>query len=84
MGRAGRSARGRGTGIAVDLLSHGEHQLAADYDTGWLDVVTGNARALAFYTRQGWRDTGPVAHAIGTSTGPATVHSNRYEKWLRG
>jgi len=78
------AARGRGTGVAVDLLSHGEHQLAADYDTGWLDVVTGNARARAFYTRQGWRDTGPVAHAIDTSTVPATVHSNRYEKWLRG
>jgi GNAT superfamily N-acetyltransferase len=77
-------ARGRGTGVAAALLSHGEQMLAAEYDTGWLEVVTGNARARAFYARQGWRDTGPADRTIDTSRGPALVPSHRYEKWLRG
>jgi len=78
------AARGRGTGVAADLLTHGERQLAEHYDTAWLDVVTGNGRARAFYARQGWRDTGPSDDSIETSTGPAVVPQHRYEKWLRG
>jgi GNAT superfamily N-acetyltransferase len=78
------AAPARGTGVAAELLTHGEHRLAARYDTAWLDVVTGNARARAFYARQGWRDTGPADHAIDTSIGPVVIHSHRYEKWLRG
>jgi ribosomal protein S18 acetylase RimI-like enzyme len=78
------AARGRGTGVAADLLTHGERQLAEHYDTAWLDVVTGNDRARAFYARQGWRDTGPADDSIETSTGPAVVPQHRYEKWLQG
>ena len=78
------AGRGRGTGVAAELLSHGERQLAERYDTAWLDVVTGNTRARAFYARQGWRDTGPSDHSIETSSGPAVVAQHRYEKWLRG
>lgn len=77
------AARGRGSGVAADLLASGERQLAWRHETAWLDVVTGNARARAFYARHGWRDAGPVEHAIDTLGGPATVHSHRYEKWLR-
>lgn len=77
------AARGRGTGAAVELLSYGERQIATEHEIAWLDVVTGNARACAFYARQGWRDGGPVEHAIETSAGPAIVQSHRYEKWVR-
>jgi len=76
-------ARGRGTGVAAELLNHGEQQVAEQFDTAWLDVVTGNARARAFYARQVWRDTGPSHHAIDTSSGPAIVPQHRYEKCLR-
>jgi ribosomal protein S18 acetylase RimI-like enzyme len=76
-------ARGRGSGIAGELLAHGEHEIAARFDTAWLEVVTGNARARAFYARQGWRDTGTAVSVIETSSGPAVVPSHRYEKWLR-
>jgi GNAT superfamily N-acetyltransferase len=77
------AARGRGSGIAGDLLAHGEQLIAALFATAWLEVVTGNARARAFYARQGWRDTGPADHLIETSSGPAVVPQHRYEKWLR-
>jgi ribosomal protein S18 acetylase RimI-like enzyme len=76
-------ARGRGSGVAGQLLAHGEHEIAARFDTAWLEVVTGNARARAFYARQGWRDTGPFDRLIETSSGPAVVPQHRYEKWLR-
>lgn len=78
------AARGRGTGIAAELLDQGERRVAEHYDAAWLDVVTGNARARAFYARQGWRDTGPADHSIATSSGPVVVPQHRYEKWLRG
>jgi GNAT superfamily N-acetyltransferase len=77
------AARGRGSGIAGELLAHGEQQIAARFDTAWLEVVTGNGRARSFYARQGWRDTGPADHLIETSSGPAVVPQHRYEKWLR-
>jgi ribosomal protein S18 acetylase RimI-like enzyme len=77
------AARGRGSGIAGELLAHGEQLIGARYDTAWLEVVTGNARARAFYARRGWRDTGPADCVIDTSSGPAEVPSHRYEKWLR-
>jgi GNAT superfamily N-acetyltransferase len=54
------TASARGSGVAGALLTEGERQIAAGFDTAWLDVVTGNARARAFYARQGWRDTGPA------------------------
>jgi putative acetyltransferase len=77
------AARGRGSGIAGELLAHGEQQIAARFDTAWLEVVTGNGRARSFYARQGWRDTGPADRVIETSPGPTVVPQHRYEKWLR-
>ena len=50
---------------------------------GWLEVVTGNARARAFYAREGWHDAGTADRVIDTSSGPAVVPSHRYEKWLQ-
>ena len=78
------TVRARGAGVAAGLLTDGERQIAARFDTAWLEVVTGNARARAFYTRQGWRDTGSADHTVETSGGPVLVASNKYEKWLRG
>ncbi|HEX6657171.1 MAG TPA: GNAT family N-acetyltransferase, partial [Ilumatobacter sp.] len=65
------AARGRGSGVATELLAHGERQIAARSDMGWLEVVTGNARARAFYARRGWRDAGPADRVIDTASGPA-------------
>jgi GNAT superfamily N-acetyltransferase len=73
----------RGSGVAGGLLTESERQIAARFNTAWLEVVTGNARARAFYARQGWRDTGPADRLIETSSGPAVVPQHRYEKWLR-
>jgi GNAT superfamily N-acetyltransferase len=75
--------RGRGTGVAAALLRHGEHEIAIRFPTAWLAVVAGNARARAFYTRQGWTDGGPIAYEAETSTGRAIVPSHRYEKQVR-
>jgi GNAT superfamily N-acetyltransferase len=75
-------ARGRGSGVAIELLTAGEQAIAARFEFGWLEVVTGNARARAFYAREGWRDAGTADHVIDTSSGPAVVPSHRYEKWL--
>jgi GNAT superfamily N-acetyltransferase len=74
--------RARGTGAAAALLRHGEQRIAAWFPTAWLAVVAGNARARAFYTRQGWTDGGPIDYEAETSTGRAIVPSHRYEKRL--
>lgn len=78
------TASARGSGVARALLTDGERQIAARFDTAWLEVVTGNARARAFYARQGWRDTGPADQMVNTSGGSVLVASHKYEKWLRG
>ncbi len=77
------AAHARGTGVAADLLAHGERQIAEAYDTAWLEVVTGNTRARRFYERQGWSDVGARDGAIATPNGRVVVAYHRYEKWLR-
>jgi GNAT superfamily N-acetyltransferase len=75
--------RGRGSDIAGLLLASGEQDIAKRFDTAWLEVVTGNARARAFYARHGWRDAGDADREIETASGPAVVVPyRRYEKWL--
>ena len=74
--------RGRGSGIAGLLLARAEREIADRFDTAWLEVVTGNARARAFYARRGWRDTGAADRETETASGPAVVPYHRYEKWL--
>jgi putative acetyltransferase len=59
----GRDARG--TGLAAQLLAEAENQVAAGgHDVAWLAVVEGNARARAFYERQGWRDEGDLPYEV--------------------
>lgn len=48
--------------------------------TGRLAVVAGNARARAFYERQGWSDRGPFECTAETASGPVTVPVRRYER----
>jgi GNAT superfamily N-acetyltransferase len=75
--------RGRGTGVAAALLRCGEQQIATSFETAWLEVVAGNARARRFYARMGWVDAGPLESLVQTSSGPATVVSRRYERAVR-
>jgi len=73
-----RSARG--SGVAAALLRQGEDEVRrAGYMRAWLAVVAGNARARAFYARQGWRDAGPFIYHAETAEGTFPVPSHRYE-----
>jgi GNAT superfamily N-acetyltransferase len=75
----------RGSGVAATLLAHGESVVAARYDTAWLAVVDGNARARRFYERCGWHDTGPFDEPAWTPDGTTIpVPSRRYEKPVTG
>lgn len=59
----GRDARG--TGLAQLLLLEAERQVAAaGHVEAWLAVVTGNARARAFYEKQGWSDSGDLPYEV--------------------
>jgi GNAT superfamily N-acetyltransferase len=58
-----RSARG--TGLASRLLTEAEQQVAASgREVAWLAVVDGNARARAFYEREGWHDEGDLPYEV--------------------
>jgi putative acetyltransferase len=55
----------RGSGVAALLLTEAERQIASDgHDVAWLVVVRGNARAQAFYTKQGWADQGDFDYPV--------------------
>jgi GNAT superfamily N-acetyltransferase len=70
----------RGTGVAAQLLRHGEEVVRhAGHPRAWLAVVAGNARARAFYARHGWRDAGEFVYMAETGDGPFAVLSHRYE-----
>lgn len=73
----------RGTGIAAELLAHGEGVIVAGFDRAWLAVVDGNARARRFYERHGWIDTGMFDNPAWMPDGTTIpVPSRRYEKHL--
>jgi GNAT superfamily N-acetyltransferase len=77
------SASHRGTGVAAALLGEAERQVAANGHTkAWLAVVSGNARARAFYERAGWRDEGLFDYAAADEHGPIAVPCQRYTKQL--
>jgi len=70
----------RGAGVAARLLHCGEDQVRrAGHTRAWLAVVAGNARARAFYERQGWRDVGEFIYHAETEAGAFPVPSHRYE-----
>lgn len=74
----------RGSGVARTLLARGEQAVAdAGHDVAWLAVVAGNARARAFYERQGWIDRGPYTYPAETASGDVAVPTHRYERAVR-
>ncbi len=76
--------RFRGSGCADELLSGAESLVARRFDRGWLAVVAGNDRAIAFYERRGWSDHGPFDHITWTPDGGTiAVPCRRYEKVVR-
>src|SRR5262245_12233929 len=66
----------RGTGVASDLLAHGEGEVDG---TPWLAVIAGNTRARRFYERHGWSEVG----AFVNDTDGASIPCLRYEKVRR-
>jgi len=77
------AAEHRGTGVAGRLLTAAEEQVRANgHDRAWLAVVAGNARARAFYEREGWRDEGPFDYTAEGPDGPIAVPCRRYVKPL--
>jgi ribosomal protein S18 acetylase RimI-like enzyme len=77
------AADARGSGVAAALLDDGEASVARDHEVAWLSVVPGNARARAFYERQGWSDAGAFDYVAKTVGGTFVVPSLRYEKRVR-
>jgi ribosomal protein S18 acetylase RimI-like enzyme len=77
------AAAHRGTGVANALMGEAERQVKANgHGKAWLAVVTGNARARAFYERAGWVDEGPFDYAAATEAGSIAVPCRRYTKLL--
>lgn len=73
----------RGTGVAGRLLAEAEAQVRANgHRRAWLAVVAGNARALAFYEREGWHDEGSFDYSADGPAGPIAVPCRRYVKSL--
>ncbi|WP_216853630.1 GNAT family N-acetyltransferase [Phytoactinopolyspora halotolerans] len=73
--------RHRGSGVASALLAEAERLVNVNgHDRAWLAVVAGNARARAFYERQGWSDGGPFDYQVPTAAGTITVPAHRYVK----
>ncbi len=74
---------GRGSGAATALLGEAERRIRdAGHASAWLAVVGGNARARAFYERQGWVDEGQFTHDAPGPEGPIPVTAHRYVKTL--
>jgi GNAT superfamily N-acetyltransferase len=73
----------RGTGIAAQLLAHGEVVIGERHDRAWLAVVAGNVRARRFYERNGWAEVGAFDNPAWTTGGVMfPVPALRYEKRL--
>jgi ribosomal protein S18 acetylase RimI-like enzyme len=77
------AASARGGGVANTLLRHAEQVIAERYDTAWLAVVAGNARARRFYERNGWRDAAGFDYGAEIRGGTIPVPCRRYEKRVR-
>jgi hypothetical protein len=62
------------------LLRKAEDEIrGAGHRRAWLAVVAGNQRARSFYSRLGWRDSGPMSYVAETEAGPFVVPTHRYE-----
>jgi GNAT superfamily N-acetyltransferase len=71
----------RGTGVATALLVKAEELVAGNgYESAWLAVVAGNARARRFYERNGWIDSGLIQYPAATGGRPVVIPAHRYDK----
>jgi GNAT superfamily N-acetyltransferase len=71
----------RATGVAAALLVKAEEIVAGNgYESAWLAVVAGNARARRFYERNGWIDSGLIQYPAATGAGPVVIPARRYDK----
>ena len=79
------SERARGTGVAALLMARAEALLRArGISQAHLYCFPGNARALRFYERCGWRRVHECDHDVQISGGRThTLHLARLEKGLR-
>lgn len=57
--------------------------IARRFDTAWLSVAVGNARARRFYERSGWTDAAPIDYRAEIAGGTLPVPCRRYEKRVR-
>jgi GNAT superfamily N-acetyltransferase len=76
------AAAHRGKGVADALLAETERQVRENgHELAWLAVVSGNARARAFYERIGWRDDGGFDYEASVEDGSTvSVPCRRYVK----
>ena len=76
------SSAHRGKGVADALIAEAERQVCANgHSTAWLAVVSGNARARAFYERMGWSDDGGFDYEAKVEDGSTVfVPCRRYVK----
>ena len=72
----------RGTGVAAELLDFAEQRVATRYESAWLAVAAGNARARRFYERMGWYDDGPSVYQAEIEGGTFDVPVRTYRKRL--
>lgn len=73
----------RGTDVARTVLREGERRVRAQgYAEAWLAVIDGNARARAFYEREGWVDGGLVEYEVPATEPQLVWDVHRYTKAL--
>ena len=74
----------QGTGAADALLRDGEQRLAASgVDEAWLDCVIENTRAIRFYTRNGWVDSGTDTVMLAGTDGGFPLNVRIFRKNLK-
>lgn len=70
----------RGAGAAQPLMRDALSKLASTgHSTAWLACAVGNTRAMRFYEKCGWRNTGVGPVELDVSTGNFTLDVLRYE-----
>ncbi len=75
------AAEHRGSQVASGLIAAGESIVARrGFDTAWLAVVEGNARARRFYERCGWSNAGRLDYVVEDGGVIIDVPTLRYEK----
>ncbi len=73
----------RGTGMARALIEDAEARIhAAGHRTAWLACAIGNQRAMRFYEKSGWHNTGAATVQLDTAQGSFPLEVFRYEKTL--